>query len=90
MGLNIMVETLDGKSHPKWDDGKFAGDRELPEKLRRVPNECRRVNDDWFERPTDFGQFRCVLQEYDVNEDRWTALADLLEASPDFWIRFCA
>lgn len=91
MGLNVLVTTLDGRQHPQWDDGRYAGDRKLFEIAEAVPR-IDHIDDpgwgganDWYWRPTDFAAFRAA-EWPDENRDRWAKLADILERDVDFWI----
>lgn len=91
MGLNVIVQTLDGERHPDWDDAKHSGDRELFEIAKAVPRTDHHDDFlpggacDWYWRPTDFTAFRAAPWP-EVNPERWAHLAEILERDRDYWI----
>ncbi len=90
MGLNVIVENPDApfeeRYHPDWDDLRYSGDRELFAIMKAVPGEYRDVSEcDWVWRPTDFAAFRAAAWP-EVNTERWSKLADILEADSRYWI----
>lgn len=86
MGMNICVETLDSKEHPKWDYVRHAGDRDFIALARGLPavENCEYI------RPADFTSWRKLALQVEAeseNVGRLTGLLDLLESEPAYWIR---
>jgi hypothetical protein len=91
MGLNILVQKLDGTPHPAWDDSRHAGDRDLGPMLDAVPWQHEPGYDPW--RKGDAPMFRPAdLDAFDrgpwpeVNPERWEQLRRIMREEPDYWL----
>jgi hypothetical protein len=96
MGINLCLETLDGRAHPSWNDSKWSGVRDLLRMIDELPTESRlNGNGDVWQgaepvwRPIDHAAFRAaLLKRFDFNHDVWNRLADILESEPEYWMYF--
>lgn len=91
MGLNVIVQTVDGLRHPSWDDGRYGGDREFARLIYAMPHENRDIGDpydcEFVTRPTDFAALREHIPNCE-NPARWSTLLDILEHDPEWWLFF--
>lgn len=94
MGLNLCLQTVDGKDHPLWDWGRHSGDRDVLGIIEAgcglvsypPPDQFEPWNDDrqWY-RPADPNALdRCVWPTF--NDKRWAQLVRILREEPGYWI----
>jgi hypothetical protein len=91
MGLNILLQKLDGTRHPDWDDNRFSGDREILEILIAAGIEDEPGYDPW--KKGDAPLFRPINHDAldaatwpPFNEERWAQLRRILREEPDYWL----
>ena len=92
MGYYLMLRKLDGTYHPAWDDGKYAGDREVMLIIEQNGGAIRHPDpyNPWRDpdpvyRPADFDALSRATWP-DVNPERWRQLVAILRDEPDYWI----
>lgn len=86
MGLNVLIQKLDGTRHPVWDDAKYSGDRMIFDAIQAADPEYNWLNEcDWVWRPTNFEALR-VFAWPDFNQDRWRTFIETLENEPEYWV----
>ena len=87
MGLNIVVETVAGLEHPKWDAVRRGPDRQIADIIKSLPA----LGDTDFEgdpiiRPSDFAAWKEAAPEDAETRSRYLDLVGILEAEPEYWV----
>lgn len=86
MGVNIILQRVDGTEHPKWDVVRQGLDRDFADMIGQLPHiESTDVEGDALLRPSNFVVWREVLGDSGLPE-RYTQLLAILEEDTGYWI----
>jgi hypothetical protein len=90
MGVNLIIETLEGVEHPDWDPhingGHKAFAREVMFTLPVIHHQSGEYPDyEYHHRPADFAAWRAAVVGF-VNQGLFEKMIDLLEADDRYWI----
>lgn len=89
MGVNLILESLDGRRHPSWDPLANGGHKYFArDVLPKLPCKFAEGEDESsVYRPADFPAWRHRLAWDDIpNKAQFAAMLDILESQPEFWI----
>lgn len=86
MGLNIIVETVEGVEHPIWDSVWRGPDRDIAAIIKTLPIiQTEDFEGDMLLRPADFSVWRGAAPSESEARARYLELVDILEAEPEYW-----
>ena len=87
MGLNIIVETVQGVEHPIWDGVRRGPDRDIAAIIKTLPVvQSEDFEGDVLLRPADFSDWRGAAPSESEARARYLELVDILEAEPEYWL----
>ena len=87
MGLNIVVETIEGFEHPTWNAARHGTDRVMAMILTSLPSiEIRDLEGDQLFRPANFTSWRNAAPDDSEVRSRYLELIKILETEPNYWL----
>jgi len=87
VGLNIVVETIDGFDHPTWDPVRRGPDRDIAIMIKSLPTvHTQDFEGDTIIRPSDFSAWKQAAPVDAEVGSRYLDLVAILEADPEYWI----